>query len=158
MKKNILVLFIALISFTYVNAQSTWNYIEFAEVRNSSGTLFTLEYGIKSSGYNGYVKWRITNHNNTTVYNVSIADKEYTLSNGKKVSRSGGSITSTLGPGESKTTMSDAVNSDEHGGFGAKPNPATLTRLSLEQPMVKFAAEKYGTKYGWDSAGTVRKK
>ena len=114
-----------------------------------------MEYGIRSSGYDGYVKWRITNHTNITVYDVSIASKKYTLSNGKEVSRSMESITSTLGPGESKTTMYDAVNAADYGGSVTKTNPTTLSRLSLEQPMIKFAAEKNGKKHGWESAGTV---
>ena len=149
-------LLIALTISTLASAQSTWTYTEFAKVTNSSGTLFTLEYGIKSSGYNGRVKWRITNHTNTPVYAVSIAGKEYTLSNGKKVSRSGESITSTLGPGESKTTYSDPVNADENYGNWSDKNNNPVIRISLKTPMIRFATEKNGKKYGWDSAGIVK--
>lgn len=145
--------YVSIVSF----AQSTWTYTEYAVVENAGGALFTLEYGIKTKGYNGYVSWRITNHTDKPVYHVKIADKEYILSNGNKRIMSGEKITVTLGPGESKTTWpSEPVNSSEYTKQGFS-NP--VVNISLKQPMITFQLEKEGEKrYGWDLKGTVKMK
>lgn len=134
-----------------------WEYKTYAEVTNKTGVLFTLEYGMKKK-YNGYVKWRITNHTQMTVYDVSIANKEYTLANGKKVSRAAESLTSVLKPNDPKTTMADAVNSDENYGNWSDKNNNPVTSVLLKTPMIRFAAEKNGQKYDWSMAGTVKLK
>ena len=153
MKNSMFLLCLVALLFTVtVSAQSSWNYTIFNEITNSTGVLFRLEFGIRKSGYDGYVRWRITNYTkNVTVYDVSIADKKYTLSDGRIVSALGENIASTLGPGESKTNIEpDAVNTAEHGGFSRKANPAGLKSVSMKQPYVQFAVEKNGKRYGWD--------
>lgn len=150
------VILLVAFSVQWGSAQSSWTYTEFAKVVNGSGTLFKLEYGIKKNGYNGYVKWRITNLSNQPVYNVSIADKNYKLSSGAIVKRSGENITSVLQPGESKTTMADAVNSDENHGSWSDKNDNPVTYLEVATPMIRFAFERYGNKVGWNTVGSVR--
>lgn len=148
-----------LVAFTQAGiSQSNWNYTEFAYVSNQSGKLFSLEYGIHKNGYNGRVKWRITNQSNQTVYDVGISDKSYTLANGKVVKRLGERITSSLAPGQSKETMSDAVNSSENYGNWSDKNDNPVRYLQLATPMIKFAMEKNGTRIGWDQVGTVKMK
>jgi hypothetical protein len=137
--------------------QNKWVYTTYAEVTNKTGTLFTLEYGVMKK-YNGYVKWKITNHTQMTVYDVGIANKEYTLSNGKIVKRSGESLTSTLKPGASKTNISDAVNSSENYGAWSDKNDNPVKSIRLKIPMIRFAAEKNGKRYAWSEAGTVKQK
>lgn len=136
-------------------AKSNWDCTPFAEVVKEGSTLFTLASCITAKGYSGKVKWRLTNHSNMTIYGVSIADKVYTLADKKVVKRSGESLSSKIAPGETKSTMSDAVNSSENYGNWSDKNDNPVVRITLEQPMIKFATEKKGKKYGWDRAGEV---
>ena len=153
-KLHFVILFF-LASLIMVNAQSGYTFVKYAAISNGSGELFVLEYGYKSSGYNGYIKWRLTNNSNTTVYNISIADKVYTMTDGRSIGRSGETISSRLSPGESKSTYSDAVNSDEHGGFGAVSNPASISQLRVERPMIRFSLQRNGSTQDWADFGRL---
>ncbi|TDY13831.1 hypothetical protein [Meridianimaribacter flavus] len=137
-------------------AQSNWTFTKYAEVTNKTGTFFTLEYGILSTGYNGRIKWRITNHTQMPVYDVGIANKTYTLSNGEIVSKPGETFSRMLGPGESKESLSDAVNPMENYTKNwVTKNDNPIVKIHLDSPMIKFAAEKNGERYSWEKAGAV---
>ena len=159
MKKLLIVLMIASFGILSSQAQSKWIYTEFAELYDGDNLFYTLEYGVKSSAYDGYLKWRITNHTGVAIYNVSIMDKEYTLSDGRKVSISSKKITTKLGGYEIKTTTVDVVNPDEYGGFGDK-NPATIKTLTIERPVIMFSVSESSFRlYGWgDDIGSIRVK
>ena len=152
---NIVGLTLFLLLFTSLNAQSGYTFVKYAAISNGSGELFVLEYGYKSSGYNGYIKWRLTNNSTQTVYNVSIGDKVYTMTDGSTISRSGESIANSLSPVSSKTTMSDAVNSDEHGGFGAVNNPAMISQLRVNRPIIRFSLQRNTSSQDWSNYGSV---
>ncbi len=132
-------------------AATPWDCTKFAEVTNSGGALLSLDACISPKGYNGRIKWGLTNHTNAMIYSVSIADKVYTLSSGRVVKRSGETLSSKIAPGETKFTMSDAVNTAEK---NYKNNP--VIKISLKQPMIKFATEKRGKRTGWESLGVIK--
>ena len=136
-------------------AKSNWDCTPFAEVVKEGSTLFTLASCISAKGYSGKVKWRLTNHTNMTIYGVSIADKVYTLADNRVVKRSGESLSSKIAPGETKSTMSDAVNSAENYGNWSDKNKNPVVKITLEQPMIKFAFEKRGKTHGWADGGSV---
>ena len=139
-----------------VHAQSdTWTYKEFARITKNGGTLFVLEVGMKSAGYDGYVRWRFTNKGNKTLYNIIISDKTYTLANGKTVDRSGEQVTLKLEPMDSKATEPDAVNSEENTGAYSDKNSNPAKRASFKGSIITFATEKDGTAKGWESYGTL---
>ncbi len=137
-----------------VQAQTSWNYTTYAELKNSSGTLFTIEYGIHPSGYNGRVVWKITNHTNTTLYNVRIARGEYTLSDGRRVERTTGNI-GRMDPGQSKTSSQISINTGENYGAWSDQNDNPVIRISLDTPMVLFSTERSGPVHDWGTYGTV---
>ena len=136
-------------------AKSNWDCTTFAEVVKEGGTMFTLASCISAKGYSGKVKWRLTNHTNQTIYGVSIANKVYTLADKKIVKRSGESLSSKIAPGETKSTMSDAVNSNENYASWSDKNKNPVVKITLEQPMIKFAFEKREKKHGWGDGGSV---
>lgn len=111
-----------------------------------------------SEGYNGRIKWRLTNNTNATLYDLSISDKEYTLASGETVSCLGERITSTLAPGESKTTQSDAVNTTENYGAWSDKNDNSVVRIKLVTLMITFSLEKYGNRMSWNELGAVKLK
>ncbi|MFK5985330.1 MAG: hypothetical protein QM479_07880, partial [Pseudomonadota bacterium] len=121
----------------------------FDEVKNSTGVLFTLDVCI-SSAYNGRVKWKFTNHTQSTVYNVSIANKIYTLSDSKVVNRSGETIKSKVLSGESTFTITDAVNTDENYGNWSDKNDNPVVSVSLGNPSIKFRNTIDGPIVSWD--------
>ena len=138
-----------------LRAQSTTiKYTEFAKVVKNNAALFTLEYGIRSP-YDGEVRWRFTNKSNTTIYDVSINDKTYTLNDDKTVKCPGEEITSKLAPMDSKTSQPDPVNSDENKGSFSDKNSNRVKEINIKGPMIKIAKEKGGEQLSWDTFGTV---
>lgn len=134
--------------------ENPWEYKTYAEVTNKHGVLFTLEYGMKKR-YNGQVRWRITNHTQKTFYDIGIADKEYTLKDGKTVKVSGESFVNVLAPNESKTSMPDSVNSSENYGNWSDKNKNPVITAVLKTPMIQMAVTKNGERYDWGMAGSV---
>ncbi|MGM5470475.1 hypothetical protein ACS386_09380 [Flavobacteriaceae bacterium LMO-SS05] len=118
--------------------------------------LFTLEWGIKKSdnGYNGRVIWKFTNHTKTPVYFVTISNKEYTLSDGRKVSRSGEQLAYEVKPGETKNGSSpDSVNATENTGFWSDINNNPVVWVEAQKPVIRLAVEPKGQSYDWDNIG-----
>lgn len=156
MKKIVYLTLIFLLFFTKgLNAQKNWDYTVYKTITNGGVKLFTLEYGINPKGYNGYVKWRLTNHTNKTIYDVSINDKTYTLSDGRVATQSGESMANTIGPGGFGTTMPDPVNSSEYALNSDKNFENPVKSLSVEYPEIKFK-DKDGNEYSWDSFNNQR--
>jgi len=153
MKKTmILVFFLVFSMLNFAGAQTIWNYTEYKTIYKDGVKQFTLEYGVNQNGYDGKVKWRLTNYTNTIYYNVSINDKRYTLSNSQ--TREASSETffygTTFGPGQLLTTT-DAVNSNENYGNWSDKNDNPVTGVKVGYPEIELALEKNGATYPWDN-------
>ena len=81
---------------TASQAQTGWTYHEYATISSANGTMFTLEYGVRSKGYDGLVKWKLTNHTQKPVYDVYIADRTYVLADKRVENRLGETMTTKL--------------------------------------------------------------
>lgn len=90
-----------------------------------------------------------------TVYDISLNDKTYTLSDDKTVNRSGEQIAAKVEPMDSKTSNADAVNSDENKGAFSDKNSNKVKEFSIKGPIIKFAKERGGDKINWETVGTL---
>ena len=143
-----------LISPLALSAQSDWDFQEFAKVTKNKEVLFTLEWGTLKDGYNGYVKWRLTNHTAQTIYDIAFEDKVYTLSDGRTTKEWGQRVAGSLAPGASVVKM-DNVNASENTGGLTRRNSNPVKKVEIKEPMLKFAVEKGGERHGWELAGTL---
>jgi hypothetical protein len=134
-------------TFNTLSAQDNWTYHHY---KSSNDGLLVLEYGISKNGYDGYVKWRLTNKSNKTLLNVVMGDKTYTLQDQKTVKRLGGSISTILAPKLSATEMSDPVNSSENVGSFYPTNNNPVIQIEVKDPIVKFNLSNDGKTYNWN--------
>jgi hypothetical protein len=150
--KKILLLTLTVLVFSCFSsisvAQSYWTYNEYARVTKNGVTMFIVEYGIASKGWDGDVKWKITNLSSVTVYNVFLEDHNITLS-GKEPKHCLSQIfKSTLGPGETGTTEPDYL-------LTSAKNPPSLEKISFPKSIVTFKTDAKGERVGWEYAGNV---
>ena len=133
---------------------SAWKFYEHLELRQSTGKpLVKLAYGIKKKGYDGTVRWRVTNLTTLPLYNVSIGNKTYQLSDGRVIKKSGEGLTKPLRSGESETFLPDNPNPEDY--LGNKPNPASLRGVNTESPAVKFSLARGESAVDWARHGKV---
>ena len=114
-----------------------------------SGTL-TLQVRTRAGSNisNTRVQWQVIN-GVAGIYDVSIEDKEYVCSNGKKFFRSGERITNSLPEGESKRALPDNLNTKEC------PRVTGLRMVGDKDFFVKYSYERHGSRVGWGTGGTV---
>jgi hypothetical protein len=127
-----------------------WN--TFARCKAPDGSvLLVLEIRLMTSAnYNACrAQWRLTNNTRAAMSDISIADKDYTLSNGMTISRSGERMRGTIESGGSVQTQSDPIYSDSTG--------VSVESVNLESPGITLAFYHNGKlmRMGWNELGTI---
>jgi hypothetical protein len=152
--KTLLILF-GLSLFFNGTCQAQYRFQEYASLKDPRGfKLFVLEWGTKPD-YNGKVAWRFRNNTNRTVYDVSIADRRYTLASGQEKGVSGQYMTWTLPAGESKTIY-DYVNSSQNTGTWSNRNSNSVEYVALKAPNIRLKVNKSDPRRtSWSDYGTV---
>jgi hypothetical protein len=85
----------------------------------------------------------------------SINKKYYLLSDKKNISKLSESMPSILRPGENKSNIADAVNTNENYGTWSDKNDNPVIGIKIDKPEIQFALEDNGKKYGWGEFGKV---
>ena len=132
---------------------SSWEHL--ATATNSSGAKIVLEWrtyfftgGDAFTSRNTKAQWRVKNETNRTLYDVSIDNKTYVCSNEKEISRSGESVTSTLSPSETDSTMPDNLDRE-------KCPRITGVHFDDLDTIIEFQIERNGRTYNWGEFGNV---
>ncbi len=126
-----------------------WNWEPYASLNSKGKTLIVLYYGIRSKGYNGQVKWRLKNLTKKTLYNISVNNVEYLLSDDTKVKISKHHfINYYVYSGKTIYTKPDNVNEN---------NQLKLKKINIEDPEISFSLSKNGKVYNWNDLGEVER-
>ena len=152
---TIMLLFISIsavndnIKYSSQRGSDYWNWEPYATLNSKGNPLVVLYYGIRNKGYNGQVKWRLENLTKKILYNISINNVEYTLSDNTKVKISKHSfIDYYVYSGENIYTKPDKVNA-------AEKNNLKLKKINIESPEISFSLSKAGKIYDWNKLGEV---
>ncbi|MBE9468709.1 MAG: hypothetical protein IMY72_10390 [Bacteroidetes bacterium] len=126
-----------------------WNWEPYATLNVKGNPLVVLYYGVRSRGYNGQVKWCLNNLTKKTLYNISINNVEYTLSNNSKVKISHHSfIDFYVYSAKEVYTKPDKLYSSENGNL-------SLKKINIESPEIFFSLSKEGKIYNWNKLGEI---
>ena len=133
----------------------SWEFYEYANVKNDLGVLMKLEYGIREKGYDGRIRWRITNMTENELYDVTIGKQQYTFGRDFNMTKKARRITKKIKANDSKSTKQIDLNSIENTGQFQDKNNNPFYLITIEEPVIAFKLSKDGALMNWAEWGTV---